>query len=207
MSVTVIKADGSSGQTLDLPEKIFGREPNEPVVHSYIVQYLANQRQGNAATRGRSEVRGGGAKPWRQKGTGRARAGTTRSPLWPGGGTVFGPAPRCYYKRLPKKQKRTALLSILSDKAKNDRVIILDSMNLPDHKTKNLTALIDKIGLKDKKVLFLDEGSDRNPILASRNIPGVKVTRARLANGYDMLDADYLVITVAGLKEIEEVYG
>ncbi len=206
MSVTVLYMDGSESSTMELPEKVFGGEPNEAVVHSYVVNYLANQRQGNASTLSRSEVAGGGAKPWRQKGTGRSRAGTNNSPLWPGGGITFGPTPRCYYNRMPKKQKRLALLSVFAGKAKSDRIKILEKLELPDHKTGNLAALLKKLGLDGKKVLLLDEGKNPNPYIASRNITKVKVSRARLASAYDILNADFLVITVAGLKDLEEVY-
>lgn len=207
MSVSVVNMEGSKTSTVDLPEKVFGLEPNEAVVHSYIVQYLANQRQGNAATKGRSDVSGGGAKPWRQKGTGRARAGTSRSPIWTGGGVTFGPSPRSYYARMPKKQKSLALKSIFSDKARSDRIMILENLELPDGKTRSFASLISKLELSGKKVIFLDEGDRSDPYRASRNIPGVMVSRARLASGYDILNADFLVITKAGLKEIEEVYG
>jgi large subunit ribosomal protein L4 len=207
MSLTVFKMDGSQGTTVDLPAKIFDHEPNETVVHTYIVNYLANQRQGNASTKSRSEVQGGGAKPWRQKGTGRARVGTIRSPLWPGGGITFGPVPRSYYNRLPKKLKRIAMLSVFSDKARNDRIRILESLELPDHKSKNMVELLRNLELKDKKTLILDEGEGKNTYLASRNIPGIKVSRARLTNAYDILNADFLVVTMSGLKEIEEVFG
>jgi large subunit ribosomal protein L4 len=207
MSVAVLNMDGSESSTMDLPEKVFGGEPNEAVVHSYVVNYLANQRQGNASTLSRSEVAGGGAKPWRQKGTGRSRAGTNNSPLWSGGGITFGPTPRCYYNRMPKKQKRLALLSVFAGKAKSDRIKILEKLELPDHKTGNLAALLKKLGLDGKKVLLLDEGKNPNPYIASRNITEVKVSRARLASAYDILNADFLVITVAGLKDLEEVYA
>ena len=207
MSVTVIKADGTKGTTITLPESVFGIEPNESVVHSYIVNFLNNQRQGNSSTKVRSEVNGGGIKPWRQKGTGRARAGTIRSPLWKGGGTVFGPHPRCYYNRMPKKQKRLALKSVFSDKAQNDRIRILEKLELADRKTKSFADLLSKLDVSGRKVLVLDEGINPNPYVASRNIPGVKVSRARLANAYDVLHADFLVITVSGLKEIEEVFA
>lgn len=207
MSVAVLKTDGSKGETMDLPAALFGQEPNEAVVHSYVVAYLANQRQGTSSTKTRKEVNGGGIKPWRQKGTGRARAGTTRSPLWPGGGTIFGPSPRSYETRLPRKQRRLALLSVLSDKARRDRVRLLADLKLPDGKTKNFAALLGRLELADKKVLVLDEGQNVDAVRASRNIPGVKVCRARLANVYDILDADTLVITVAGLKDMMEVFG
>ncbi len=207
MSITVLKQDGTKGSTVTLPEGIFGIEPNEAVVHSYVVNYLANQRQGNAATRTRGEVRGGGAKPWRQKGTGRARAGTIRSPLWRGGGTVFGPSPRCYYNRMPKKQKRLALKSVFSDKAQSQKIKILESLEMADSKTQHFTSMLGSLELKGRKVLFLDEGVNPNPYIASRNIPNVKVSRAGLACAYDILHADVVVITVSGLKEIEEVFA
>jgi large subunit ribosomal protein L4 len=207
MSVSILKMDGSQSSTVELPEKIFGGEPNEAVVHSYVVNYLANQRQGNSSTKTRTEVAGGGAKPWRQKGTGRARAGTNSSPLWPGGGVIFGPSPRSYYNRMPKKQKKLALMSVLADKARSERIKVLEKLELPDHKTKNFAAFINNMGLGGKKVLVLDEGEIAESHRASRNMPGVKVTRARLANAYEILNAEFLVITMSGLKELEEVYG
>lgn len=207
MSVAVIKSDGSQGAPVELPAVLFGQEPNEAVVHSYVVAYLANQRQGTAKTKERSEVSGGGIKPWRQKGTGRARAGSIRSPLWPGGGTIFGPSPRSYEIRMPKKQKRLALTSVLSDKARRDRIKVMADLSLADHKTKGFAGLLGRLGLADQKVLIIDEGKNPNLDRASRNIPGVKICRARLTNPYDVLDADVLVITMAGLKEMEEVFA
>jgi large subunit ribosomal protein L4 len=202
-----MKMDGSQSATMDLPEKIFGIEPNEAVVHSYVVTYLNNQRQGTASTKSRSEVQGGGAKPWRQKGTGRARAGTNRSPLWPGGGIVFGPTPRVFYRRLPKKQRQLALFSAFSDKARADRIKVLETLELPDRKTRSLVSVLKNLELGDKKVLVLDEGMNPNPYFAARNIEGVKVSRARLTNAYDILNADYLVLTKAAVQDLEEVYS
>jgi large subunit ribosomal protein L4 len=207
MAVAVTKIDGSQTSTVELPQAVFGIEPNEAVVHSYIVRYLANQRQGNSSTKTRRDVSGGGAKPWRQKGTGRARAGTIRSPLWPGGGTVFGPSPRSYFVEFPKKQKRLAMKSVFSDKARLDRIKVIEDLNLPDNKTKNFAALLQTLALAGKKVLVLDEGLNPNARLASRNIPGIQVRRARLASAYDVLNADYLLVTMAGLKEIGEVFA
>ncbi len=207
MAVAVTKIDGSQTTTVELPQEVFGIEPNEAVVHSYIVRYLANQRQGNSSTKKRSDVSGGGAKPWRQKGTGRARAGTIRSPLWPGGGTVFGPSPRSYFVEFPKKQKRLAMKSVFSDKARLDRIKIIEDLSLPDNKTKNFATLLQALELVGKKVLVLDEGLNPNARLASRNIPGIQVRRARLASAYDVLNADYLLVTMAGLKEIGEVFA
>lgn len=207
MSLSVHKADGSAGKTINLPEKIFGVEPREAVMHSAVISQLKNQRQGNAATLTRMYVSGGGIKPWRQKGTGRARAGSIRSPLWPGGGTVFGPHPKEYRSRLPKKQKRLALLSAFSSMARDNKIKLVESLDLPDHKTKNMAALLGKLELTGKKVLILDEGQTNKPYLAGRNIPGVQVMRARLANAAAMLNADVLLITLPGLKDIEEVFG
>lgn len=207
MAVSVVKIDGSQASTMELPEAIFGGEPNETLVHSYVVAYLANQRQGNSSTKSKGYVMGGGTKPWRQKGTGRARAGSIRSPLWPGGGTIFGPTPRSYYHRMPRKQRRRAFLSVLADKAKSDKIRLLEDLNLSDHKTRSMIALLKALDLDGKKVLFLDEGKSDNPYRASRNIPGIAVKRARLANAYDVLNAEFLVITIAGMKELEEVYG
>jgi large subunit ribosomal protein L4 len=192
---------------MDLPAHLFGVTPREPVLHRAVVSQLKNQRQGNAATRGRSEVSGGGIKPWRQKGTGRARAGTIRSPLWPGGGTVFGPHPKGYQDRMPKKQKRLAIRSAFSALAGEDRVRVIENLALPDHKTKRVAELMGRLELAGKKVLFLDEGVNRNLDLAARNIPGVKVLRGRLANVKDMLAADVVVISLPALKDIEEVFA
>jgi len=207
MSLSVVNTEGSQVSTVELPKTIFGIEPNEAVVHSYVVAYLANQRQGNASTKTRKEVSGGGTKPWRQKGTGRARVGSIRSPLWKGGGIVFGPHPKAYYVRFPKKQRRLAIKSVLSVKAKTERIKILEKLEMADTKTKNMTMLLDKLGLAGQKVLFLDEGRNPNSMLAVKNLQRVKVKRARLTNAYEVLNADYLVITVSGLKEIEEVFA
>jgi large subunit ribosomal protein L4 len=207
MAIPVHNADGSQSGTVELPQAVFGIEPKEAVVHHYVVNYLANQRQGTASTKGRSDKRGGGAKPWRQKGTGRARAGTIRSPLWHGGGVVFGPSPRNYTNRMPKKQKRLALRSVLSAKAQSDSIKVIDKLDFPDHKTKNCALLLEKLDLKGKKVLILDESSDRNPFLAARNIPGVKVSRASLASAYDVLNAEVLLMTRDAIKTVEEVFG
>jgi large subunit ribosomal protein L4 len=207
MAIPVQKADGSQAGTVELPASVFDIEPNEAVVHQYVVHYLANQRQGTASAKGRSDTRGGGSKPWRQKGTGRARAGTIRSPLWQGGGVVFGPSPRDFGGRLPKKQKRLALLSVLSDKARSAQVRVVEKIDFPDHKTKNFSALLDALDLKGKKVLVLDESKDRKPFLSARNIPGLKMSRASLTNAYDVLNAEVLLMTPEAIKTVEEVFG
>ena len=207
MDVKVYNQDGQEVGSVQLKSEIFGVEPNEAVVHQYVVNYLARQRQGNASTKVRREVRGGGRKPWRQKGTGRARAGTIRSPLWRGGGTVFGPKPREYGCKMPKKMKRLALRSIFSDKARSERIKILDKLQFEEIKTKAVVNVLAKLDLDGRKCLLLDEGKNENLFISCRNLARVKYCRASLANGYDMLDADFLVITRAGLEEVEEVFA
>jgi large subunit ribosomal protein L4 len=207
MEVKVYNQEGAEIGSVALNEKVFGAEPNPHVVHQYVVNYLANQRQGNSSTKGRSEVSGGGSKPWRQKGTGRARAGTIRSPLWRGGGIIFGPHPRSYYSAFPKKMKRLATVSALSDKARNARIVVLDKFNLPEIKTKNAASILEKLGLSGRKCLILDEGINTNLVLSVRNIPNVEYSRAPLANAYNILRADILLLTKAGLEKVEEVFG
>ena len=207
MEVKVYNQDGQEVGSVQLKPEIFGVEPNEGVVHQYVVNYLARQRQGNASTKVRREVRGGGRKPWRQKGTGRARAGTIRSPLWRGGGTVFGPKPREYGCKMPKKMKRLALRSIFSDKARSERIKILDKLQFEEIKTKAVVNVLAKLDLDGRKCLLLDEGKNENLFISCRNLARVKYCRASLANGYDMLDADFLVITRAGLEKVEEVFA
>jgi large subunit ribosomal protein L4 len=207
MTVKVYNQEGQEVGTVDLKDEVFGIEPNSAVVHQYVVNYLARQRQGTASTKTRRDVAGGGRKPWRQKGTGRARAGTIRSPLWRGGGTVFGPHPRSYGSPMPKKMKRLAIRSVFSDKARNESIKVIDNLELPEIKTKQINSIIQKLDLADKKCLILDEGKNQNLVLSCRNLPQVEYCRATLANGYDMLNADCLVITKAGLEKVQEVFG
>ncbi len=207
MTVKVYNHEGAEVGTVDLKSEVFGIEPNKAVVHQYVVNYLARQRQGNADTKTRRDVRGGGRKPWRQKGTGRARAGTSRSPLWKGGGTVFGPHPREYGSRFPKKMKRLAMQSVFSDKALDERIKVVDKAEFAEIKTRQVVAMLTKLDLDGKKCLVLDEGRNDNLSLSCRNIEGVKYRRAALANGYDVLDADYILFTKAGLEKIEEVFS
>jgi len=207
MEVKVYNQEGAEVGTVTLSDRLFGVEPKPALVHQYIVNYLANQRQGTASTRGRAEVRGGGSKPWRQKGTGRARAGTTRSPIWRGGGVTFGPQPRSYYRKFPKKMKRQALLSALSDKAQSERLRVIDKIDLPEIKTKAMAGMLESLGLQTKKCLIVDEGVNKNLVLSVRNIPRVKYSRAPLANTYDVVNADILVFTRAGLDKLEEVFA
>lgn len=207
MEVKVYNKEGAEIGTMALNEAVFGAKSNPSLVHQYVVNYLANQRQGTSSVKGRSMVSGTGNKPYRQKGTGRARAGTTRSPLWRGGGIIFGPQPRCYYRKFPKQMKRTALLSALSDKAQNESVMVVEDLNLVEIKTKTMSGILDKLGLDRKKCLILDEGENRNLVLSVRNIPKVRYTRAPLINAYEVVNADVLVFTRAGITKIEEVFG
>lgn len=207
MSIKVYNQEGKEVGTVELNSEVFGIEPNEPVVHQYIVNYLARQRQGNAATKTRKDVRGGGRKPWRQKGTGRARAGTIRSPLWRGGGIVFGPHPRSYGSNFPKQMKKLALRSIFSDKALSERIKIVEDLKLGEIKTKKVDSILANLDLVGKKCLILDEGENKNLVLSCRNLDMVLYCRAGLANGYDLMNADYLLFTKAGLEKVEEVFA
>ncbi len=207
MNAKVYNQEGKEVGSVELNPDVFGVKPNEAVVHQYIVNYLARQRQGTAKTKVRSDVQGGGRKPWRQKGTGRARAGTIRSPLWRGGGTVFGPQPRSYGNKLPRKMKKLALKSIFSDKAATEGIRVLDQIQLEGPKTKAIAGLVDKLELSGRKLLVLHEGRDDNLMRSCRNLPKVKYCRAALANGYDVLNADVVIFTKAGLEKVGEVFA
>ncbi len=206
MEAKLYNKEGSEVGTVSLNETVFGAKPNPDLVHQYIVNYLANQRQGTSSTKGRTDVSGGGAKPWRQKGTGRARAGTIRSPIWRGGGITFGPKPRSYFRKFPKKMKRAAIISVFSGKAQDESLRIVEDLALEEIKTKTINGILDKLGLEKKKCLILDEGMNRHLSLSVRNLRNIKYLRAPLANAYDLLNADVLVITKAGLDKIEEVF-
>ncbi|MCD6250488.1 MAG: 50S ribosomal protein L4 [candidate division Zixibacteria bacterium] len=207
MTVKVYNQEGAEVGEVELKPEVFGIEPNESAVQQYITNYLARQRQGNASTRTRREVRGGGAKPYRQKGTGRARMGTWRTPLRRGGGTVFGPHPRDYGSRFPKRMKQLAIRSVFSDKAQSEKVKVIDKIDLTEAKTKSLVTVLSKLNLDGRKCLILEEGRNNNLALSCRNIPGVQVCRAALANGYQLLDADYVLLTRAGLEKVGEVFS
>ncbi|SYZ73705.1 50S ribosomal protein L4 [Candidatus Zixiibacteriota bacterium] len=207
MEVKLYNQDGSEVGTVSLNDAIFGVRPNPHVLHQYVVNYLANQRQGTSSAKGRSEVSGGGTKPWRQKGTGRARAGTIRSPLWRGGGIIFGPEPRSYYSKFPKRMKRLALLSALSTKAQEQHLVVVDKIELGEIKTKKLAGVIGKLGLEEKKCLILHEGQSPHLEMSSRNMPRVNYSRAPLVNAYDVMNADVLVFTKAGLDKVQEVFA
>ncbi len=199
--------DFSGNQTgeIELNEAIFGIEPNEAAVHAVVKNHLANCRQGTQSALTRAEVSGGGKKPWRQKGTGRARQGSTRSPQWTHGGIVFAPKPRSYRYTLNKKLKRLALKSVLSDKAQNGRVFVIDSLAMDEIKTKKMVNLLGAV--EAGKSVVVTDGVNENVILSSRNIPGVVTTPADILNVYDIVNAKSLVVDKAALATIEAVYA
>ncbi len=207
MQVKLYNQEGAEVGKVELKPEVFEVEPSEALVHQYVVTYLARQRQGNASTKQRAAVHGGGRKPWRQKGTGRARAGTIRSPLWRGGGTVFGPSPRLYGNAMPKKMKKMAIRSVFAHKARADRIRVIDQIKLDEIKTKSIVSMLTRFDLTGKKCLILDENENQNCHLSCRNLPRVMYSRASLANGYDLLNADYVLMTRAGLDKVHEVFG
>ena len=190
---------------VELAEAVFGIEPNEAAVHAVVKNHLANCRQGTQSALTRGEVSGGGRKPWRQKGTGRARHGSIRSPQWTHGGIVFAPKPRSYRYTLNKKLKRLALKSVLSDKAANGRILVVDGLDLPEIKTKSMKSLLDT--MEAGKSVVITEGVKTNVVLSARNLPGVKTTPANILSVYDLLNAKSLVVDKAALAVIEEVYA
>jgi len=204
-TVPVKNLQGETVGSIDLSDTLFGIEVNEHAVHMAVVQYLANQRQGTKSTKTRAEVRGGGRKPWRQKGTGRARQGSIRSPQWTGGGVVFAPKPRDFSVRLNKKQKRLALKSALSDKVNRGKLVVLEDMDLPEIKTKAMVDVCSKLELG--KALFVMEGSNKNAILSARNLPNVKTAAVNTINVYDILNYDNFVVTKEAVEKMQEVYA
>jgi large subunit ribosomal protein L4 len=200
-------AVGDQSGTHDLPAKIFGVEPKAHAVWEAVVNFGANQRLGTVRTKTRGEIRRSNSKPWRQKGTGRARAGTWRSPIWVGGGTIHGPRPRDHSYKLPKGVKRTALLSALSDRAQNGRVAVIEAIHLPEAKTKQMATLLKKMGLQDQKVLLLTEGRDDKVTLASRNLARVVAMPAREVNPYMVVACDWVLATRGALAKLEEVFS
>jgi len=204
-NVAVVNMNGEQVGTVDLNDAIFGIETNEHAMHMAVVQYLANQRQGTQSAKTRAEVRGGGRKPWKQKGTGRARQGSIRSPQWRGGGVVFAPKPRDYSFKLNKKFKRLALQSALSTKVAEGKVIILDDLTLSEVRTKEMVKVIANINCG--KALIVMDGSNTNVMLSTRNIPNVKTASINTINVYDLLKYNTLVVTKEAVAKIEEVYA
>ena len=204
-NVAVYNMEGKEVDKIELNDSIFGVEINEHLVHMAVLQQLANKRQGTQKAKTRSEVRGGGRKPWRQKGTGHARQGSTRSPQWTGGGVVFAPKPRDYSFKMNKKEKRIALLSALSSKVADNKIVVLDAFNLDEIKTKKFAEVMSN--LKVDKALVVIEGENKNVVLSGRNIPTVKVSATNEINTYDVLKYETLVVTKAAVEKLEEVYA
>lgn len=202
--VEIYTIAGEQTGEMELNENVFGVEINEAVVHQAVVMQLASQRLGTHATKTRGLVRGGGRKPWKQKGTGRARSGSTRSPIWVGGGTVFGPAPRSYAFRMPRKQRRLALKCALSSKVQNGELVVLDQIDFEQPKTKQVVEMLNKFSA-DKKALIITADEAENVERSSRNIPGVKAISSCGLNVYDILNHNKLFITKDAVTRIEEV--
>ena len=198
--------EGKKVGTVDLSDSIFGIEPNTAVMHQVVLSYLAAQRQGTQSALTRAEVSGGGKKPWRQKGTGRARQGSTRAPQWTHGGIVFAPKPRDYRFSVNKKEKRLALKSALSVKAADSDIIVVDKIATDEYKTKNIVAMLQAIEA-DKKALIVLPEADSKVIRSANNIPGVKTAQVNTINVYDILNADKLIIAKDAVSKIEEVYA
>ena len=204
-NVSVYNIEGKEVGSIELNDAVFGVEVNEHLVHMAVVNQLANNRQGTQSAKTRSEVSGGGRKPWRQKGTGHARQGSTRSPQWTGGGVVFAPKPRDYSFKMNKKEKRIALLSTLSSKVADNKIVVLDAFNLDEVKTKKFAEVMSN--LKVDKALVVIEGENKNVVLSGRNIPTVKVSATNEINTYDVLKYETLVVTKAAVEKLEEVYA
>ena len=190
---------------VELADSIFNVEVKEHLVHSAVVSHLANSRQGTQSTLTRAEVRGGGRKPWQQKGTGRARHGSIRSPHWVGGGVVFAPKPRDYSFKINKKERRLALKSALTSRVNEDKFVVIDELNFPEAKTKAMKNVLD--GFKVQKALIVTEGDTKNVALSARNIPGVKAVGVTNISVYDILKYDTFLVTKEALNKIEEVYS
>jgi len=207
MFVKCYNQKGEETGKVKLPDEIFNIEMNADLVHQIAVSQMANRRQATAHTKDRGDVRGGGKKPWRQKGTGRARHGSTRSPIWVGGGVAFGPTKEKSYKKIvPKKMRRKALFMVLSEKAKKENLIVLDSLPKEYKKTKQVFGLLEKLPSKGKSVLIGVPGYDKDIVLASRNIPKVKTIEARELNVADLLSFRYLLIPKESVKVIKETF-
>lgn len=202
----VLDSSGKKVSTVELSDAVFGITPNEQAVHAAVVNFLANQRQGTQSTKTRSEVSGGGRKPWRQKGTGHARQGSTRSPQWTHGGVALGPKPRDYSYRINKKVRRLAVLSALSAKAAAGDMIVLDKLTADEYKTKAVVAMLAAVNA-GKKNLIVSDVADQKFVKSAANIPGVKTTVATSVNTYDVVNADKFIVSVDAAKKLEEVLG
>ena len=204
-NVTVYNTEGKEVDTLELNDAVFGVEINEHLVHKAVVGQLANKRQGTQSAKTRSEVRGGGRKPWRQKGTGRARHGSIRSPIWKGGGVVFAPKPRDYSKKMNKKERAIAIKSALTSRVDENKFIVIDQWNFDEIKTKKMKEVLNNFDL-DRALLVLDK-KDENIFLSARNIPKVRTILSNSINVYDILKYDNLILTKEAVAQLEEVYA
>jgi large subunit ribosomal protein L4 len=204
--IDVYNIEGKKVSDVELKEEIFGIEPNEAIVHSVVVNYLANQRQGTKSTKTRAEVSGGGKKPWRQKGTGRARQGSIRAPHWVGGGVALGPRPRSFKYRVNKKERRLAIRSVLSSKVLENQLVVVDSLPLNEIKTKNMVNALTNLKVEGKTLIVIPEKND-NVQKSARNIEGVKTILVNTINAYDLLKYKNLVMTLDAVKKLEEVYA
>ena len=204
-SIKVLNQNGAEVSTLELEESVFGAEYREALIHQVVVAQLNNKRQGTKSTLTRTEVRGGGIKPWRQKGTGRARQGSIRSPQWTGGGVVFAPKPRDFSQKVNKVAKRNALVSALSAKLADGNMIVVDKIALENAKTKEMVAVMNALNV-DKRALLVVTGEDAAVVRAAKNIPTVTTMASELINVYDLVANEKLVVTEAAVKKIEEAY-
>jgi len=204
-SVAMVDMSNKKVKDVELPA-VFGVEVKSHLLHSAVVNQLANRRAGTAATKTKGLVSGGGIKPFKQKGTGRARAGSTRSPLWRHGGTVFGPMPRDYSYSMPKKEKRAALAAALSSKVGENRIVLLDKLELAEPRTKQMSELLKTLGVTESALVLIN-AENKNIALASRNMPNIKVLRMENINVYDLLKYRYLITTQDALTTMQEVYG
>ena len=203
--VSVYNMEGKEVETIDLSDAVFGVEVNEHLVHMAVVQQLANKRQGTQKAKTRSEVSGGGRKPWRQKGTGHARQGSTRSPQWTGGGVVFAPVPRDYSFKLNKKEKRAALKSALTSRVQENKLIVIDELKFEEIKTKNFKNVMDNLNLA-KAYVVLNE-NDEKVVMSAKNLPNVQTALTNTINVYDVMKGGTVVLTKDAVKTIEEVYA
>lgn len=203
--VSVYNMEGKAVGNIDLSDAVFGVEVNEHLVHMAVVQQLANNRQGTQKAKTRSEVSGGGKKPWRQKGTGHARQGSTRAPQWTGGGMVFAPVPRDYSFKMNKKEKRAAIRSALTSRVQADKLIVIDELKFDEIKTKSFQTVLNN--LQVKKALVVIKDNDQNVVLSARNIPDVKTTSSDMLNVYDIMKGGVVILTKDAVKNIEEVYA
>ncbi len=204
--VDVYDIKGKKVSDIELADSVFGIEPNENIVHAVLVNYLANQRQGTQSTKTRAEVRGGGRKPWRQKGTGRARQGSIRAPQWIKGGIALGPKPRSYKYTVNKKERRLAIKSILSSKVLEKELTVVDKLELKEIKTKSMVKALEALKVEGKTLIILPEGN-KNVIMSARNIEGVKAIKANNINVFDLLKYNNLILPVDTVKKLEEVYA